>query len=192
MLATSIISEVCFKEVFMSNGKLCLSILIFLFSLSPVTTYAFDLYAMGSYWDVKDGDETWGAGVGVSLPLITNYLRLDGRVYVFEENDLGRDDTLDLLPIDLGVQFHILPDEELDPYLLGGVSWVYADSEGFDVDSDFGGYLGAGLDMNLDSLLSPFVEVVYRFVELDSDVRFSRDNLEATGFTANVGLKLSF
>ncbi|MCK5071231.1 MAG: hypothetical protein KAR01_11835, partial [Desulfocapsa sp.] len=85
---------------------------------------AIDVYGFGSYWDKGDVDGTWGAGVGVSLPFILDNLRIDGRAHYFEDSDLGND-SLKVIPIDLGLQVHILPDSPLDPYALGGISYNY-------------------------------------------------------------------
>jgi hypothetical protein len=78
----------------------------------------------------------------------------------------------------------------VDPYALGGVSYIYADGDRFDVDSSFGGYVGAGLDINLGiPLFKLFGEGIYRFSTLDRDLG---GDLDMDGFTGNVGLKFHF
>lgn len=168
----------------------CLSLLrVF----APNDSYGLDLYAVGSYWQVEDGDGVAGVGVGASLPLIIEALRLDGRAYFFENSDYGRDEELELLPIDLGLQVHLRPGETIDPYLLGGVSWIQADADRYDIDPAFGTYVGAGLEYGLNETFRLFGEAVYRMAELDSDSRFgSRDEIEVSGMTGNAGLKLHF
>jgi len=165
---------------------LCLGFIV-LFSSSQAM--AIDLYGFGSYWDKEDVDGTWGGGLGLSLGLFTDYLRLDGRAYFFENIDLGTDE-LQLLPFDVGLQVHLLPDGKLDPYFLAGVSYVYADADLFDVDSSLGGYVGAGLDLALgDSPFKIFGEALYRFNEIE--VKYFED-ISVSGFTGNVGIKLHF
>jgi opacity protein-like surface antigen len=151
---------------------------------------AIDLYGFASYWDKKDLDGEWGAGVGLSLPLFTEHLKLDGRVHLLEDSKLESDDSLTLIPFDLGLQVHLLPNSALNPYALAGVSYIYADADRVDVDSEFGGYFGGGLEWALpSSMIKLFGEVVYRFSELDSD---NLDDIDISGVTGNVGLKLHF
>jgi hypothetical protein len=151
---------------------------------------AIDLYGFASYWDKKDLDGKWGGGVGLSLPLLTKHLKLDGRVYFFENSSLGRNDSLTLIPIDLGLQVHLLPNGTLNPYALGGITYMYADADRVDVDSGFGGYFGGGLEWAFpSSVLKLFGEVVYRYQDLDAD---ALDDLDISGVVGNIGLKLHF
>ena len=167
--------------------SLCLLLLVV---LSGSRAFAIDLYGFGSYWDQDDTDGTWGGGIGLSLPLFTEHLRLDGRAYLFEDNEIGHDGDLSITPFDLGLQVHILPSATVDPYILGGVSYIYVDSDRFEVDSTVSGYLGLGLDVDLGiPLIKLFGEALYRSAELDK--KFGED-IDASGFTGNVGLKLHF
>lgn len=83
---------------------------------------------------------------------------------------------------------HILPSGKVDPYLLGGVSYLYVDnSDKLDLDSKFGGYIGAGLHIPLGtSVVKLFCEALYRFAELDGILG---QNIDVGGFTGNVGIK---
>jgi hypothetical protein len=160
--------------------------------MTATSASAIDLYAFGSYWDQNDADDgVWGGGLGLSLSLFTDLLRLDGRVYGFEDSDVGLiGDKVTITPFDLGLQIHLLPNAAVDPYALGGVSYIYADGDRFDVDSSFGGYVGAGLDINLGiPLFKLFGEGIYRFSTLDRDLG---GDLDMDGFTGNVGLKFHF
>ncbi len=153
---------------------------------------AIDLYGFGSYWDKSDirGGE-WGGGLGISLPLFTEHLRLDGRGYFFDKSDFGPEDfDLTITPYDLGLQAHILPNGPVDPYVLGGASYIYVDSDYMDVDSKWTGYVGAGVDINLGlSLMKLFGEAIYRTGEIE---RVLGDDIDVSGFTGNVGIKLHF
>lgn len=157
----------------------------------PKSAYAIDVYALGSYWDIKDADGNWGTGVGGSLPLLTEHLRLDARAYYFEGIDVGKGE-ISLYPIDLGAQIHLLPNAKFNPYVLGGATYFYVDNDNVDVDSDFGAYIGGGMEYRLLAILRPFAEVAYRWAELGSDIGPSNNDLEASGITANVGLKVHF
>lgn len=167
--------------------SICLLLLVV---LGGSRAFAIDLYGFGSYWDQDDTDGTWGGGIGLSLPLFTEHLRLDGRAYLFEDNEIGHDGDLSITPFDLGLQVHILPSATVDPYILGGISYIYVDSNRFEVDSTVSGYLGLGLDVDLGiPLIKLFGEALYRSAELDR--KFGED-IDASGFTGNVGLKLHF
>lgn len=170
--------------------------LIFAFLISITfcgsKAFALDLYGFGSYWDKKDAESSWGGGIGLSLPLFTEYLRLDGRAYYFGDSDLERSDgSVKFIPLDLGLQVHILPSGQVDPYLLGGVSYVYVDdSDWYDINSKFGGYVGAGLDVELgSSFVKLFGEALYRFAKVDG---FFDNNIDVSGFTGNIGVKIHF
>ena len=84
----------------------------------------------------------------------------------------------------------ILPGERVDPYLLGGVSYVWVDEDEIDVDSDASGYIGAGLDIQLgDANFLLFGEALYRFNELETEFE---EDIDVSGFTGNVGIKVRF
>lgn len=162
-------------------------LLSILFYTAPAI--AVDLYGFGSYWEKGDVDGTFGVGLGVSLPVIFDALRLDGRVHYFEDSDYGRG-KITVTPVDFGAQLHLMPDGAFDPYVLAGLSYNYVDADEIDFDSTFGGYFGAGVDMELgSSLLKVFAEVMYRFSDIDE---VDRHNLDASGVSANVGLKFHF
>ena len=168
--------------------KIAMPLLLLITITTPAA--ALDLYGFGSYWDKNDVEGSWGAGLGASLPLFIDFIRLDGRIYFFENSDLDTDDSLTLVPVDLGLQAHLFPDADIDPYGLAGISFLYADADKIDVDSTFGAYVGAGIDVKLGfPFFKLFGEVIYRFSDIDTALR---DDVDVSGFTANVGLKFNF
>lgn len=163
--------------------------IVFLVLFCSSQSLAIDLYGFGSYWEKKDADGTWGGGLGLSIPLFIEYVRLDGRAYFFENSDLGTDE-LKLMPFDLGLQGHLLPNDRIDPYILAGVSYVYADADQIEVDSNIGGYIGAGLDWKLgETPLKIFGEALYRANKIETELD---EDIDTSGFTGNIGLKLHF
>lgn len=163
--------------------------LLLSFSCCSSQALAVDVYGFGSYWDKGSFDGSGGAGIGVSLPFIVDALRIDGRAHYFADSDYGRGD-ITVTPFDLGVQLHMMPESTFDPYVLGGISYNYIDSKHISIDSTFGGYLGAGLDLELGtSLFKIFGEVMYRFSDIEN---IDGHNLDASGMSANVGLKFHF
>jgi len=150
---------------------------------------ALDLYGFASYWDKGDADGKAGVGIGLGMPLLSEHLRLDGRVHFIEKSELGPDDKLTLIPFDLGVQGHLLPGAALDPYVLAGLSFIYADAERTDVDSSFGTYLGGGVEWSPLPIVTLFGEAVYRFQELDGG---RGEDVDVSGLTGNFGVRIAF
>lgn len=174
----------------MKKTKIVLAALSFCLLTSASQALAVDVYGFGSYWEKDDVDGTWGSGVGVSLPIIIDNIRLDARAHYFESSEIEKEnDTVRVIPVDLGAQVHLLPDGAFDPYVLGGISYNYIETEHVDWDSKFGSYLGAGLDLELGSpYLKLFGEVLYRFS--DTENIDDKDFDAASGVTANIGLKI--
>lgn len=173
----------------MKKIKRVLAGLIFCHLCFSSQVFAIDVYGFGSYWEKGDIDGTWGAGVGVSLPIIIDNIRLDGRAHYFDGSDVGNDEVK-VIPFDLGVQLHLTPDSVFDPYVLGGISYNYVDTKHLDLDSKFGGYIGGGMDLELGtSLFKLFGEFLYRFSDVEN---MSGDDLDVSGVTINVGLKFHF
>jgi hypothetical protein len=150
---------------------------------------AIDLYAFGCYWDKGDADGKAGYGLGLGMPILSEHLRLDGRVYFVEDSSIGQHDDLTLIPFDVGLQAHLLPHDALNPYALAGLSFIYADADQSDVDSSFGAYLGGGLEWAPVSFLRLFGEGLYRFQELDGN---RGSAIDVSGLTWNAGVKISF
>lgn len=150
---------------------------------------AVDLYGFASYWDKGDVEGRWGYGIGLSVPLLFEQLKLDGRVAFYDDSPLGYHDELTIIPFDLGLQVLLFPSAALAPYALAGLSYLYVDADRSDVDSSFGGYLGGGLEWSPISFISLHGEVVYRMHEVD---RGRGDNIDVSGITGNIGAKLSF
>ncbi len=176
----------------MRNLRIACLGLLFSILFCSSNASAIDLYGYGSYWDKQDAEGAWGAGIGLAIPLFTEYLRLDGRAHFFSDSDTGIVyENVTTIPFDLGLQVHILPRGKVDPYILGGVSYLYVDtSSEVDLDSKFSGYIGAGLDVALGTpLVKLFGEAIYRFAELDGILE---ESIDVGGFTGNVGIKFHF
>ena len=133
------------------------------------SAYAFDVFVYGSYWDKEDADGSVGGGLGIAIPLFTEYLLLEAKGNVFSDSDTGEIyESVTMIPFDVGLQLHFLPDGKADPYILGGVTYLYVDvSDDADLDNNVSGYVGAGIDIPLGgSVFEFFGEALYRFAEL--------------------------
>jgi len=149
---------------------------------------AIDLYGFASYWSRGDLEGKGGLGVGLGVPL-SEHILLDGRMYFIGKSSLSHDDELTMVPLDFGLQLHLSPGADLNPYALGGVSFIYADADRSDVDSSFGVYLGAGLEWAPVSFLRLFGEGIYRFQKLDGS---RGSDIDVGGLTGNVGVRIYF
>ncbi|QQG66663.1 outer membrane beta-barrel protein [Desulfobulbus oligotrophicus] len=158
----------------------------FIFS-SPAL--AIDLYGFASYWDKGDIDGKAGFGIGLGVPVFSDYIRLDSRIHFVKDSTFDGNDELTLIPFDVGLQAHLMPGMSIDPYALAGVSFVYADADKSDVDSSFGGYLGGGVEWTPFHIASFFGEAVYRFHELSGS---RGSHIDLSGMTWNIGVRFSF
>lgn len=152
-------------------------------------TLAFDLSGFVSYWDAKQVESTYGYGVALGVPLFSEHLRLDGRISVLEESRLGPHDHAQLMPIDLGVRAHVWPGNDLDPYALAGISFVYAETDQASVHSSFGTYIGGGINWSPWPVISLFGELTYRYQELS---RNGGEDIDLSGLIGNAGMRFSF
>ena len=154
------------------------------------SAYAVDFFVYGSYWDKEDADGSVGGGLGIAVPLFTEYLLLEAKGNVFSDSDTGEIyESVTMIPFDVGLQLHFLPDGKADPYILGGVTYLYVDvSDDADLDNNVSGYVGAGIDIPLGgSVFEFFGEALYRFAELDG---IADENYDVGGFTGNLGIKI--
>lgn len=161
-------------------------------SLIHSQAWALDVYGFGTYWQKEDTDGSGGLGLGASIPILTEHLRADGRVYFFEDSDIRGDDKLELYPVEFGLQLHLMPAAPLDPYILGGASYTYADADRYDVDSDFGAYAGVGVDYKVFPFVKFFAEAIYKSVEVSAERGKIDESLDLSGVSANLGVKFHF
>lgn len=158
--------------------------------LLPVSgARAVDLYGFASYWDKGDIEGKAGLGFGARMPLVSEHLLLDGRIAFYGDSTFDGSDELSMVPVDLGLQVPILPGATLNPYVMGGFSYIYADADRSDVDSSFGGYLGGGVEWAPFSVVHLFGELVFRIQDLDGG---RGSDIDVSGATGNIGLKVSF
>jgi opacity protein-like surface antigen len=144
---------------------------------------------MASYWSVEDGSNSWGWGGKLGIPLLTDHLKVEGRAYWFPDSGESRQGDVLIVPVDLGAAISLLPDSEVNPYIIAGAGYVFVDADEYDLDGDLGYYAGAGVELGLAPSLELFTELLVRFVEFDADRRFDSDSYDATGISVNVGMQ---
>jgi hypothetical protein len=188
-------------------------ILVCLVCASPAMATDFKLY--GSYWNTSDVDDTFGGGLGFGFPLGGSPLSIaiGGTYYrelsdeplrnLFEDDDQGffQEDSLEVLPIDVSLQYRFPTDGTFHPWIGGGASYFLIDTtrSGVDVDDETGWHASAGAQIGDRSGVNFFAEAVYRSTEATLERR-SNDNVDLVdrvkidldGFAVNAGLLWSF
>lgn len=138
----------------------------------------FQLY--GSYWDTSDVAETFGGGVGFGFPFGESGLGLHvmGTYYqelsddpldnIFDDEEgVFEDESLEVLPIDVGLHYEFQPTGTFSPWIGGGFSYFMIDStfEGVDVDDETGFHVSLGSRFGASESTNFFVEGIYRSTE---------------------------
>lgn len=178
--------------------------------LVAAPSFATDFSIYGSYWDTDAAGDTGGGGVRLGIPL-GRVLDLDIRATYYEEvkdrpfDALGDVETpfvengIQILPVDLGLRADFAPESRVNPYVGGGASYFFLDSDFGDVDDEAGWYALGGLEIG-----SFFVEAAYRGAEATvendpddfddfDDIDFEEETaVELDGFAANAGFVWRF
>ncbi len=124
---------------------------------------AWDVGIFGSYWDQKDGDSAWGAGI-LFLP---EMLPLEFRGTWYERSSEGK---VQANPLDAGLALRLTRGETVSVTAVAGGSYYLLDMKGASPDNEFGWYAGGRVEVRptRDSrAFSLFGEVLYRGVNLD-------------------------
>lgn len=161
-------------------------------SLVNASSHALDLAAYGSYWGVEDGDDSWGTGAKVGIPVLTDRLQVEGRAYWFPDVSGSSMEDISLLPLDLGAAVHIMPKNDFDIYAAAGASYIFADSDEISIDDTLGAYAGLGLEYALAGGFAFAAEALVRFASFDFSRSFHDNSFDATGLTVNAGLRFRF
>ncbi len=159
--------------------------------LFSTSAFGIDLGINASYWDTKDSDAAWGMGAKVGIPFFIDRMQIEARAYRFNQDEVALFGDVDITPIDLGLIFYLTMDETVNPYLIGGVSYNFVDTSEIGLDSDFGYYLGAGLELPLGEGFALTGEALFRTAEFDAKSNID-DSFETSGMTINTGLKFRF
>lgn len=154
------------------------TILAFLLALGLGVTPALagGLSIYGTYWDTDAAEEAAGGGVRLGIPLGT-VVQLDLGATYYEEltdrpfDELGDIDTpfqengLQVIPVEAGLRFNFAENSRFNPYIGGGASYLFLDSDFGDVDDEAGWYARLGAEFGEINGNGFFVEAGYRGVE---------------------------
>ncbi|MFC1849318.1 outer membrane beta-barrel protein [candidate division CSSED10-310 bacterium] len=145
----------------------------------------------GSYWAPEDVDEeTIFFGLHGRHRLFSRFAAEGSIDFYTEEIEKGVD--LILYPIQVSGIFYFISTDHFELNGLFGVGWYFweIDSEYInEKDHDFGGHLGAGIELPLTNYLS--IQGDVRWVYLKPDVEnddFEVDEIDLTGVWATLGI----
>jgi outer membrane protein W len=164
-----------------------------------------------------DGDSGWGLGVNVfwGSRLSTEFA---GYVVSPSVATAGANPAiapfafgdLEMIPLTATLQFHLLPNSRIDPYVGAGVGYVLFDQvdrasdvtginvDAIDFDDDFGYVLNGGVSVGLTRNLALNVEAKYMPLESSANVVFAgttpaqQIDIEVNPMIVSAGLSLRF
>jgi hypothetical protein len=146
-------------------------------SLADPEEPRFSIGPAGGYLRAHGADQgTWFGGVQARLKVLP-FLAIEGSI-TFHENEYEDGDIkVTQYPVQVTALLYILHEGSIRPYVLGGVGWYYTrvDYSGLfgafsdSTDHDFGGHLGAGVDLMLGARTSLDVDVRYIFLNPSSE-----------------------
>ena len=157
----------------------------------------------GAYWDTKDADSELGFGAKLSFALSPQlHLQLRGKYFEFSQDGVGgpgTSATLEVIPIQGALVYHLDAGLPVRPYIGGGVGYYLFDIEWSDrhstmnpdVDDEFGYFALAGALLEVNPSFGLFIEASYSWVEIKRIGGFETtgdDTLD--GFGLNAGLTL--
>jgi hypothetical protein len=174
----------------------------------PATATDFKLY--GSYWNTSDVDDTFGGGIGLGIPFGESGFGLHAAATYYQElsdepldnlfdDDEGffEDESLEVLPIDVGLHYNFAPRGAFSPWIGAGASYFLIDTtrEGIDVDDETGFHVSVGSNFGDPEGANFFAEAIYRSTEAtlnrqrDDDIDI-RDEvaIDLDGVAVNAGI----
>jgi len=196
----------------MKKALILTAVAVVAFGTGPA--WASDFALFGSYLDTEDLDQSVGGGVRAGFG---NRFQLDLRATYFPDltedfesfvDDPGTDpgrfqNDVEAIPVDVGLKLNFNPDEGWNPYVGGGATYWFLDTERGEIDDEAGFYLAGGIELaRATGGVGFFGEVIYRDVEATvsrdpdafddlDDVEFDairRRDLDVGGIGVNAGL----
>ena len=138
-----------------------------------------------AYWDAKDADEGYGAGLKISAEMVEGVqLELRGTFF----NDLEDEADAEVIPLEVGLALSHAASETVDIYGGGGFGYHLVDADEGDPDDEVGFYLVAGADWNLKEMASLFGEILYRDVDID----VGPSDVDLSGVGVNLGVLIKW
>jgi hypothetical protein len=172
------------------NWKKCLMVLA-TFALFSAPTWAGSFGVYGAYWGAEDAANSWGAGARVGFNFAP-WLELEfhGTYYpdFHRRGDVFSPGTdIRAIPVDGGLKFNILSDKFVNPYVGGGFTYFFLNSDEGNLDNDTGWYGEVGVDIGKDNTRF-FAEALWR--QLDAPISFGSfdDEIDFGGIDWHAGV----
>ena len=153
----------------------------------------------GSYGAVDNNEFALGAGMRLSLGgerwmgdlTWTWYQNVNG-----VDTVAGFEDTIQVIPTELGIRFLMNPRGSVIPYLGGGLTFFYVNLNDGNADNPVGAYGVFGINFS-GTKTKFFVEAVYRYAQSDVTYRYAGDEqwegtMDVGGFAVNAGIVWTF
>jgi len=164
--------------------------LLAILALFSAPSWAGSSSVFGSYWDSKDADASWGAGVRVGFDL-TKMLELEfhGTYYPDFKDDQVPGQSIDLtaIPVDGGLKFNFMPDKRVNPFVGAGATYYFLSTSPGSVEDQAGVYIDAGLDIGDKDGARFFAEVMWRKVDTTLSLGAFDEDVKFDGLGLNVG-----
>ena len=151
-------------------------------------SYANDFSLFGAYWDTDAVGETAGGGIKFGFDFNENWawdvratyyeeLSDDPFEAIFDSDDpVFQNRGIQLMPVDFGLTFRFPTGSSFRPYLTGGGSYYFIDSDFGEIDDEAGWYGGVGAIFGDDEGASFYVEGIYRKAE--AEVNLDPDDID--------------
>jgi hypothetical protein len=184
------------------HRNLCLLALATMLAIAGSTpAHGGEFSLFGSYWDTADLNHS--GGVGVKFASGSGLLGFEARGGYYP--DLNKDIKALLgdpssplpdlevkaIPVELGLNLHFTRNASVDPFLSGGISYYFLDSNELDISDEFGYYLGGGVELGGGGTAF-YAEALYRklsgTIDDNNDPDFDRVDVDLGGLTLNAGV----
>ena len=184
--------------------------------LSAAPLCATELSLFGGYWNTDVAGDAAGGGIEFGLP-VNETFAFELRATYFEqlndhpfENIFDNNETvfqgrgIQALPLEAGVRLTFIPEGPFRPYVGGGASYFFLDSDFGDIKDELGWYGTLGATIGDGRGADFYVEGIWRKVR--AEVRADPEDLgdipdinaedhvsfDLDGFGVNLGVRWSF
>ncbi|HEV8337533.1 MAG TPA: outer membrane beta-barrel protein [Candidatus Polarisedimenticolia bacterium] len=168
--------------------KKCLMVLATL-ALFSAPTWAGSFGVYGAYWGAEDAANSWGAGARVGFNFAP-WVELEFHGTYFPDfharGNTIPDTDVRAIPVDGGIKFNLLSDKFVNPYVGGGVSYYFLNSDVGNIDNDTGIYGEVGVDIGKDNTRF-FAEALWRQLETPISFGSFDDNIDFGGIDWHAG-----
>lgn len=182
-----------------------LALVLGLALLTAAPSWASGIGVGMAHWDTEDAGSDEGISVRIGFDM-TEAVAIELRASFFDgfgqiaNNSLTR---LEATPVDLGLSYRFNRDADMQPYLGGGMSFVFANAlfdggqvplaGGPEVNDEVGFYLVAGLDVAVTELFGVYGEALLRQAKLNvtgNGLGFQDFQSDFAGPAASIGVLL--